>query len=191
MSDLGPLAAAPSGAAGLRAVDLRGLAPGRLFLSALPGRHGDAAAAMEVCIRAGVQVILCLVSGAEAARLAPGYARLWGTPSMPTLLHHPVPDFAAPPDAQAFAVTVTALAARLRAGEAALIHCAAGIGRTGTAAISVLHALGLDADEAAARVRAAGSGPESAAQRAFLAALSETRPGASADGRPGSGSTGN
>lgn len=190
MPDATTPSAVPSGAPDLRAVELRGLAPGRLFLSALPGRHADAAAAMDGCARAGVRVILCLVSRAEAARLAPGYARLWGAASMPTLLHHPVPDFAAPPDARAFAVTVNDLAARLRAGETALIHCAAGIGRTGTAAIAVLHALGLDMAEATARVGAAGSGPESAAQRAFVAAFPAVHARACAPAGPGVGSGG-
>ena len=44
------------------------------------------------------------------------------------------------------------------------MHCAAGIGRTGTLAVCVLLALGLGAAEARAAVRSAGSSPQTAAQ---------------------------
>jgi protein-tyrosine phosphatase len=59
----------------------------------------------------------------------------------------------------------------LRAGESVLLHCAAGIGRTGTAAACVLKSLGLTRDEALERVRAAGSDPQSAAQSGLIDAF--------------------
>jgi protein-tyrosine phosphatase len=60
------------------------------------------------------------------------------------------------------------IADRLKAGGRVLIHCGAGIGRTGTLATCVLLALG-DAYATAAWVVAdAGSHPETAAQRELV-----------------------
>ena len=60
------------------------------------------------------------------------------------------------------------MADTVRAGGVVLVHCAAGIGRTGTAAACVLKALGLEADEALARVRSAGSNPQNAEQSGLV-----------------------
>ena len=56
----------------------------------------------------------------------------------------------------------------LRAGESVLLHCAAGLGRTGTAAACVLKALGLETREALQRVREAGSNPQNAEQSGLV-----------------------
>ena len=56
----------------------------------------------------------------------------------------------------------------LREGQAVLLHCAAGLGRTGTAAACVLKALGLDAPEALQRIRDAGSNPQNAEQSGLV-----------------------
>jgi protein-tyrosine phosphatase len=53
-------------------------------------------------------------------------------------------------------------------GQNVLLHCAAGIGRTGTAAACVLKRLGLPVDEALQRVREAGSNPETAVQSGLV-----------------------
>ena len=53
-------------------------------------------------------------------------------------------------------------------GQQVLLHCAAGIGRTGTVAACVLKHLGLPAALALARVRAAGSNPQSALQSGWI-----------------------
>jgi protein tyrosine/serine phosphatase len=49
-----------------------------------------------------------------------------------------------------------------------LMHCAAGLGRTGTAAACLLKALGLEAGEALQRVRDAGSNPQNAEQSGLV-----------------------
>ena len=56
----------------------------------------------------------------------------------------------------------------LSAGRRVLIHCGAGIGRTGTLAVCVLVALGQTRAEAEAVVRAAGSQPETPEQHALV-----------------------
>ncbi len=73
-----------------------------------------------------------------------------------------------PDDAAGFAACIAQTAALLQQGERVVLHCAAGIGRTGTAAQCLLLALGLDRAEAEARITAAGSHPETPEQRAFV-----------------------
>ena len=60
------------------------------------------------------------------------------------------------------------LADDLKAGHTILIHCGAGVGRTGTMGAAVLMALGFTAKAALTTVNAAGSEPETKAQRALL-----------------------
>jgi protein-tyrosine phosphatase len=65
------------------------------------------------------------------------------------------------------------LRARVRAGARVVVHCAAGLGRSGTIAACWLRAEGASADEAIARVRTA-RGPrtvETAEQVAFVRAF--------------------
>lgn len=67
---------------------------------------------------------------------------------------------------------VTALVARLRAGELVVVHCKGGLGRTGTLAAHLLVALGHTPADAITRVRAARPGTiETAAQVAFVESL--------------------
>ncbi|CAE7228326.1 unnamed protein product [Symbiodinium natans] len=51
-----------------------------------------------------------------------------------------------------------------------LLHCNAGIGRTGTGAVAILRSLGTDPEAAANWVADAGSGAETPGQKAFLQA---------------------
>jgi atypical dual specificity phosphatase len=126
---------------------------------------------------AGIGHVLCLNAAAEIARKSPDYAALLDSGAAPWAVHaHPVEDFSAPRDLSAYAAWIAAQTARLRAGETLLLHCAAGIGRTGMTALALLGALGMAPDAAAARVRDAGSFPETEAQRDAVAALVGARP---------------
>lgn len=66
--------------------------------------------------------------------------------------HLPVPDFSAPAEDQVRAAVAFFEEAR-RAGKPLAIHCAAGMGRTGTMLAVLLVAEGLDSDAAIAEVR--------------------------------------
>jgi protein-tyrosine phosphatase len=79
-----------------------------------------------------------------------------------------VPNFGVPGDADAFRGGIERIARSLRAGEAVMLHCAAGMGRTGSAAACVLKSLGLSTGDALARVRDAGSNPQNATQSGFV-----------------------
>ena len=88
--------------------------------------------------------------------------------SLSARLECPIPDFSIPADPARFRERILNVAERLQDGQSILVHCAAGVGRSGTAAISILQSLGLDLVEATAWVKAAGSGPETDEQRNFL-----------------------
>ena len=77
-------------------------------------------------------------------------------------------NFGLPEDQAAFRRDINGIATALRAGDAVMLHCAAGVGRTGTAAACVLKALGLPSSEALKRVRDAGSNPQNAEQSGLV-----------------------
>lgn len=156
----------PAGAIGLThcpgrsAIDGRGRAWGRNL-------ERD----VEAIRQAGMGTVVTLLGDAELAALG---ARLLGANLQQAGLHwlqFPIVDFGIP-DARAQVAWRTILAdlvARLHEDERVLVHCAAGLGRTGTMVATILKALGHDSEAAIAMVRAARPGTiETAAQRAFV-----------------------
>ena len=153
----------------IRAVALPGEIAGQLWLSAMPGRDAPLDAVFSAMIAAKVARIVCLCTADELATKSPGYARTLAQSAAPAPVSTlPVPDYSVPPDGPAFVRLAHELATDLARGKAVLIHCAAGIGRTGTMAICVLVASGLPLKTAQGIVATAGSGPETAAQQAFV-----------------------
>jgi atypical dual specificity phosphatase len=80
----------------------------------------------------------------------------------------PMRDLGLASNREAFREGIEQIAQAVTGGEVALLHCAAGIGRTGTAAACLLKRLGLSRQQALLRVRAAGSSPESAVQSGLV-----------------------
>ena len=114
-------------------------------------------------------VIVCLTPRHELSALAPAYDAAVRANALPARwLHLPMRDFGLADNVRAFRAGIEALGRDLSGGEAVLLHCAAGIGRTGTAAACLLKCLGLPADDALRRVREAGSNPQSAAQSGLI-----------------------
>jgi protein-tyrosine phosphatase len=152
-----------------RAVELpEGLA-GRLFLHSMPGRYEAYEDARQEIARCRISRVVCLAPLAEVKTKSPLYAQAIEAPR-PSWKQEmfPVAYYGIPEDRDTFWRLAQCLATGLRRGERMLIHCEAGIGRPGTLAICVLVALGVTADDARAAVEAAGSSPETSAQREVI-----------------------
>ena len=143
--------------------------PGSLWLSAMPGRLQPWSGFVAEARRAGLNQLVCLTPRHELAALSPAYhAALAQTSLAWRWLHLPMGNFGLPDDEAAFRAGIAQIAAALRHGDRVLMHCAAGLGRTGTAAACVLKALGLSAPEALRRIRDAGSNPQNALQSGMV-----------------------
>lgn len=143
---------------------------GGLWAHSMPGRWEPLEQAWAEARTRGIQTIVCLATTEEIRDRSPSYAAALDAESTPCpVMAFPIVDLEAPRDREAFWSLASDIAARLTAGERLLVHCAAGIGRTGTLATCVLLALGRTPAEAEQDVSAAGSRPETARQRALVA----------------------
>lgn len=91
--------------------------------------------------------------------------------------NHPVIDHGVPDNVDHYRLAAEAIDGRLRAGQAIVIHCRAGLGRAPSLAICALISGGMNADEAVLRVgRARGRPvPETDEQMAFIQAFAASR----------------
>jgi len=153
----------------LRRVELPAEVSGQLWLGPMPGRFQAWNAFTAEAQRCGLGLVVCLTPRPELAELSPDYHAAIVRGRLPyRWMQVPMRNFGLPEDPAAFRRDVGAIADTIRDGNAVLLHCAAGLGRTGTAAACVLKALGLDAPEALQRVRDAGSNPQNAEQSGLV-----------------------
>ena len=143
---------------------------GRLYLPRCRARHGPLERTWETLRRERVQVIVCLAATEEIRGKSAAYAAALEAQAVPCPVESfPVADFeCARRSRGVLGARRAASARRLTGGERVVIHCGAGIGRTGTLAACVLLALGEPPAQAEQAVSAAGSHPETAAQRALV-----------------------
>ncbi len=143
--------------------------PGCLLLHNMPGRWEDLDAAWRQMTKDDVQLIVCLAPTSEIRAKSPAYGGAIESGTVPRqLLAFAIPDYEVPADRAAFWNLAREVAGRLRAGATVLIHCGAGIGRTGMLAASVLLALGETASSAQQAVSDAGSDAETDPQRELV-----------------------
>jgi protein-tyrosine phosphatase len=153
----------------LRRVSLPAPIAGSLWLTGMPGRFESWSAFEVRAERAGLGLVVCLTPRSELAELSPAYHAAVAHGDVPfRWLNLPMRNFGLPEDRAAFVDGVRQIAHALRQGDSVMLHCAAGMGRTGSAAACVLKALGLDTREALQRVRDAGSNPQNAQQSGLV-----------------------
>jgi protein-tyrosine phosphatase len=139
-------------------VDIRG----KLYLHSMPGRH-------EALARVGVSAIITLAPLDEVRKKSPEYADAIESGYVPCYIRPlPVKDYQGPDNDEAFHRAAVDVANWLRQGKNVLVHCGAGIGRTGMFTVAVLMSLGLPNEEAQLVAGAAGSAPESESQHEAL-----------------------
>lgn len=138
----------------------------------LCGKHYVAPRPDEVRAAHGIDTVVCLVRRHELEDRYDDYVRWLDSADARTAVWHPIDDMTYPPvdDVIDF---LDDLVARTRTGATVLVHCAAGIGRAGTTAVSMLMMMGMDASDAIAHVAAhrPGSGPQTLGQSAFVQEL--------------------
>ena len=152
-----------------RSLSLPSDVPGQVWLGPMPGRFERWDAFQEEAEQRGLATIVCLAPREEVAELAPEYHAALTRGGLPfRWMHIPMRNFGLPEDPAGFRRDIATLAQNLRGGDVVFLHCAAGLGRTGTAAACVLKALGLEAEDALRRVREAGSNPQNAEQSGLV-----------------------
>ena len=152
-----------------RRVDLPSEIPGRLLLHSLPGRYEAIEGVWNQVKNEAVRAIVCLVEKDELDEKSPDYARALESGTVPcSVLSCEIPDRGVPEDWEGFWALAGDVAKRLQSGEAVLIHCAGGVGRTAMLAICVLLALGDPVSDARSVVSRAGSTIETAQQSQLI-----------------------
>ena len=149
------------------------LLPGRVLAGEHPGARGVATQALRLQALQACGVA-CFIDLSTPAEPLPPY-----TPLAAQRLSLPIVDFGVP-SVEAARTALDAIAAALDGGQGVYLHCRAGIGRTGTVAGCWLVEQGLAPDDAlallqtkfqaAAQSRSGRTTPETAVQRAFVAA---------------------
>jgi hypothetical protein len=171
--DAGPKcdAETPSESKLLRKVQLP--VSGALYLHSMPGRRESFDEAVAAIAQCGVTRVVCLALPDEIAKKSPEYSMAL---SHVVPWHHdpfPIPDYGVPAEPDAFWSRASNIAASLQHGERVLVHCGAGIGRTGTFAVAVVMKIGLSLADAMKAVTAAGSRPETATQCSLLSSAKD------------------
>jgi len=150
----------------MRQVPLNNTLKGKLYLHSMLGRYEAWDEILKALQDHNIRKVICLTSFEEIERLSPNYAEAIQAGELPfKLLTTAITDFGIPEDEIAFFTHIKDVAEVLEKGESVLVHCAAGIGRTGMFASCLLQALGSNEEEAIATIKAAGSGPETKEQR--------------------------
>jgi protein-tyrosine phosphatase len=142
---------------------------GALWLHAMPGRLETWENFLGEARRTRLTLVVCLTPRHEIAALSPRYETAVREGTLPMRwVHLPMLDLGLAENLEHFRHGIEQIARDVLGGDVALLHCAAGIGRTGTAAACLLRPLGVARTQALQAVREAGSSPESALQSGLV-----------------------
>ena len=144
---------------------------GHIFLHSMPGRCEDLDALTDALLWDKVTTIVCLTEESEIKEKSPCYLTAVRSRDLSgiRIIYSPVTDYGIPPDKEFLVIFGSALdQARLQLESGnILIHCGAGVGRTGTFAAILLRLIGFSHDNARRITADAGSEPETDEQKKF------------------------
>ncbi len=144
---------------------------GFLAVMACPTTDAEASASIANIAQLGIRQVVSLLEPAEVRNLGLEAERLEVMACDMGFISFPIPDLGLPPSIEDFSQISQMLFTQISAGITTLVHCRAGIGRSGLLAAGVLLHTGLDVEQAFAHVsRKRGIRvPETPEQYAWLA----------------------
>lgn len=142
---------------------------GQLYLHSMPGRYDLWKEFFSEAKKGGVNLVVSLAPEDEIKEKSPDYWKAIEANRLPCSRKSiPIPDYGIPDNKEDFVVRTEKVGQLLSDGDSVLIHCGAGVGRTGIVAICILVSLGMSLKESELAVKTAGSGPETDKQRSFI-----------------------
>ena len=144
---------------------------GELWVMARPAPADGERDGFQALARHGLTAVVSLLERSEALELELGDEAARAGRHGLRFASWPIPDRGVPESAHAFGRFVRAMRADIAGGDRTVVHCRAGIGRTGLVAAAVLVADGVGVEDAFGRVsRARGvSVPDTPEQARWLA----------------------
>ena len=145
---------------------------GFVAIMARPSLEADAAASIINIARLGIQQVVSLLEPSEARNLGLDSERAQVKAHGMGFISFPIPDMGLPPSVEDFAQLSKKLFVQVNAGVNTLIHCQAGIGRSGLLVAGVLLHCDMDPQQAfayASRMRGVRV-PETPEQEQWLIA---------------------
>jgi len=125
---------------------------GFLAIMACPSMEPEAPASVANISRLGIKLVVSLLEPTEARNLGLDAERLEAKAYEMGFMSFPIPDMGLPTSVEDFAQITQILFTQVNSGINTLVHCRAGIGRSGLLAAGVLLHTGMNAEEAFAYV---------------------------------------